>query len=119
MLSCLASVPFIIHLITRSTIIVPDDEVTVSQATQVLAGGMTHVCSLEPPPLGKFRYVLCRDLSLPVRRRSMQANSTQQRAQFSMWAVMSAPLLMSSNVRNLSADAMATYRYMCTLKDIR
>eukprot|EP01084_Bolivina_argentea_P276108 471031_1 len=36
-------------------------------------------------------------------------NELQSRAQFSMWAIMSAPLLISSDVRNISAYTLETY----------
>ena len=37
------------------------------------------------------------------------ATELQSRAQFSMWAILAAPLLISGNVRNMSAFTLATY----------
>jgi alpha-galactosidase len=40
---------------------------------------------------------------------SLRITEIQQRTQFNMWAVMSSPLLLSSNVRNMSAFTLETY----------
>ncbi|XP_065846502.1 probable alpha-galactosidase isoform X3 [Oscarella lobularis] len=40
---------------------------------------------------------------------SPRVTEIQQRSQFSMWSVMASPLLISSNVRNLSLYALETY----------
>jgi alpha-galactosidase len=40
---------------------------------------------------------------------NLRITEIQQRTQFSMWAVMSSPLLLSSNVRNMSAFTLETY----------
>lgn len=40
---------------------------------------------------------------------NVDVTDQQGRAQFSMWAIMAAPLLMSSNVRNLTAFQLETY----------